>query len=179
MSYFSHGMRWLTLLVSLPPTPSRHRVGVWRKLKRLGALSLRGAAWILPETPETTERLQWLAQEIRTLGGEATLLHVDRVGTMSDAEVAGLFHTARAADYEPVARACREVQAGLDRLRAGGRGAVEPLRARLAAAQRDLERVHAVDHLDSPAGRRTRAIWERVAARVSAQEARPRAGGRR
>jgi len=47
-------MRWLTLLMTLPPTPSRHRVGVWRKLQRMGAVRLKGAGWILPETPETT-----------------------------------------------------------------------------------------------------------------------------
>jgi hypothetical protein len=56
-------MRWLTLLMSLPPTPTRHRVGVWRKLQRMGAIELRGAAWILPETSETTELFQWLVQE--------------------------------------------------------------------------------------------------------------------
>ncbi|HZN49496.1 MAG TPA: Chromate resistance protein ChrB, partial [Methylomirabilota bacterium] len=61
--YFD-SMRWLTLLMSLPPTPTRHRVGVWRKLQRMGAVRLRGAGWILPETPETTELFQWLVQEI-------------------------------------------------------------------------------------------------------------------
>ena len=70
-------MRWLTLLTTLPPTPTRHRVGVWRKLQRMGPVRLRGSAWILPETPETTERFRWLVQEIQSFRGEATLLHVD------------------------------------------------------------------------------------------------------
>jgi len=30
----------------------------------MGAVRLRGSAWILPETPETTERFQWLVQKI-------------------------------------------------------------------------------------------------------------------
>jgi len=47
----------------------------------MGAVRLRGAAWILPETPETTELFQWLVQEIDSFRGEATLLHVERVGT--------------------------------------------------------------------------------------------------
>src|SRR5881296_3506736 len=34
-------MRWLTLLTSLPPTPTRHRVGVGRKLQRMGAVRIR------------------------------------------------------------------------------------------------------------------------------------------
>src|SRR5438876_11093028 len=91
-------MRWLTLLTTLPPTPTRHRVGVWRKLQRMGAVRLRGAGWILPETPETTELFQWLVQEIQSVRGEATLLRVDRVEPMTDPEIAALFHKARSVE---------------------------------------------------------------------------------
>src|SRR6266446_6108150 len=92
-------MRWLTLLTSLPPTPTRHRVGVWRKLQRMGAVKLRGAAWILPETAETTELFQWLVQGIQSFHGEATLLRVDWIETMTDDQVTTLFHKARATEY--------------------------------------------------------------------------------
>src|SRR6266852_235243 len=107
-------MRWLTLLMSLPPTPTRHRVGVWRKLKRMGAINLRGSAWILPENPETTELFHWLVQEVQSFGGEATLLRVDGIETMSDEEITTLFNDARAAEYQAVKRECREVLARLD-----------------------------------------------------------------
>src|SRR2546428_8686538 len=72
-------MRWLMLLATLPPTPTRHRVGVWRKLQRMGAVRLRGSAWILPETAETTELFQWLLPENRTIPGGAPLCHGGRV----------------------------------------------------------------------------------------------------
>src|SRR2546426_4431826 len=72
-------MRWLMLLATLPPTPTRHRVGVWRKLQRMGAVRLRGSAWILPETAETTELFQWLVQEIRTSRGEGALVPAERL----------------------------------------------------------------------------------------------------
>ncbi len=168
-------MRWLTLLLSLPPTPSRHRVGVWRKLKRLGAVKLRGAAWILPETPEATEAFQWLVQEVQSFRGEATLLRVDRIDTMSDAQLTSLFHAARAAEYQAVIRGCREVLAQLDRHRAARRGPVDPIKARLEALKRELERVRTVDYLEAPIGRRARALWETAAKRLRAAEARPRA----
>ena len=64
---------WLLLLYKIPPEPSARRVYVWRKLKRLGALLLHDAAWALPATPQTQERLQWLAAEIVEQGGEALL----------------------------------------------------------------------------------------------------------
>src|SRR2546422_8714556 len=77
-------MRWLTLLMTLPPTPTRHRVGVWRKLQRMCAVRLRGAGWILPETPETTELFQWLGQESPTVRGGATPPRGHRVEPMTD-----------------------------------------------------------------------------------------------
>ncbi|PYM32196.1 MAG: ChrB protein, partial [Candidatus Rokuibacteriota bacterium] len=102
-------MRWLVLLMSLPPTPTRHRVGVWRKLKRMGAVNLRGSAWILPENPETTELFQWLVQEVQSFGGEATLLRVDGIETMSDEAVTALFNGARTEEYQMVKQECREL----------------------------------------------------------------------
>src|SRR3989475_3881669 len=93
-------MRWLTLLTALPPKPTRHRVGVWRKLQRMGAVRLRGAGWILPETPETTELFQWLVQEIQSFCGDATLLPVDRVETMTDDQPAALFPKTPSPEYQ-------------------------------------------------------------------------------
>src|SRR5439155_4683693 len=129
-SYF-HVMRWLTLLMTLPPTPTRHRVGVWRKLQRMGAVRLRGAGWLLPETPETTELFQWLVQEIQSFRGEVTLLRVDRVETMTDAQIAELFHKARSAEYAAAVQGCREILGQLDRLRASHRASVGKLHGKL------------------------------------------------
>src|SRR5262245_4175567 len=153
-------MRWLTLLTTLPPTPTRHRVGVWRKLQRMGAVRLRGSAWILPEIPETTERFQWLVQEIQSVRGEATLLHVDRVGTMSDEDVVALFHAARAEEYQAVLRGCREILSQIDRLRSDRRTALAPLRGKLDGLKRELDRVQSIVYLEAPAGGGGRAVWE-------------------
>ena len=168
-------MRWLTLLMTLPPTPTRHRVGVWRKLQRMGAVRLRGAGWILPETPETTELFQWLVQEIQSFRGEVTLLRVDRVETMKDEELAGLFHTARGAEYQAVVRGCREVLGLVDRHRASHRGSVAPLRNKLDALKRELDRIESIDYLKAPMGQRARALWETTAKRLRALESGPTA----
>ena len=171
-------MRWLTLLMSLPPTPTRHRVGVWRKLQRMGAVKLRGAAWILPETTETTELFQWLVQEIQSFRGEATLLRVDRIETMTEDEVAALFSKARATEYQAVVQGCREIAAQIDRLKVARRGSVPQVRARLDALKRELDRIQAIDYLESPAGQRAKAAWEAMAKRLRTLEARPQTGSR-
>jgi hypothetical protein len=173
-------VRWLTLLTTLPPTPTRHRVGVWRKLQRMGAVRLRGSAWILPETPETTELFQWLVQEIDSFRGEATLLHVDRVGNMTPEQVADLFHRARAPEYQAAMKECREILAQLDRYRASRRGSGAPLRGKLDGVKRELDRIQSIDYLETPVGRRARDLWETAAKRLRAAEARPPApAGRR
>jgi hypothetical protein len=172
-------VRWLALLISLPPTPTRHRVGVWRKLQRMGAVRLRGSAWILPETAETKELFEWLVQEVHASRGEATLLRVDRIETMRDDRVADLFHRARAGEYEAVVRGCREVLAQLERAQSAHRTSVPQARARVEALKRELDRIQAIDYLDSPVGRRAREMWERTARKLRAAEARPATRGRR
>src|SRR2546427_2791311 len=107
--YAGTAMRWLMLLMSLPPTPTRHRVGVWRKLQRMGAVRLRGSAWILPETPETTELFQWLVQENQSFRGEGTLVHADQIEGRSQEQERGRFHKARRGrDHRSVQR-CRRM----------------------------------------------------------------------
>src|SRR6266487_957847 len=57
----------------IPWEPTSSRAAIWRKLKRLGALLLHDAVWVLPATPWTREQFQWLAVEIGELEGEAYL----------------------------------------------------------------------------------------------------------
>jgi len=62
---------WLLLHYKLPTKPSALRVYIWRKLKRLGAILLHEAVWVLPDLPRTAEQIQWLAAEIQEMGGNA------------------------------------------------------------------------------------------------------------
>lgn len=64
---------WLLLNYKLPAQPSALRVYAWRKLKRLGAILLNDAVWVLPDTPRTAEHFQWLAAEIQEMGGNVNL----------------------------------------------------------------------------------------------------------
>ena len=64
-------MSWLLLTYKLPSEPSARRVYVWRKLKRLGAVTIFEAVWVLPDSPRTHVQFQWLAAEIQEMNGEA------------------------------------------------------------------------------------------------------------
>src|SRR5262249_57006237 len=132
-----------------------------------------GAGWILPDTPETTELFQWLVQEIQSFRGEVTLLRVDRVETMKDEELAGLFHKARGVEYQAVVRGCREVLGLVDRHRASHRGSVAPLRSKLDGLKRELDRIESIDYLKPTMGQRARTLWQATAKPLRAPASSP------
>jgi len=68
---------WILLNYKLPAHPTALRVFVWRKLKRLGAVLLNDAIWILPDSPRTLEQFQWLAAEIREMTGNVSVWRSD------------------------------------------------------------------------------------------------------
>src|SRR5438034_4897922 len=71
--------KWMLLLYGLPTKRSAERVSLWRKLKKFGALQLKTSAYVLPDRPLHQERFQWLAKQVRDVGGEATLIRVSEI----------------------------------------------------------------------------------------------------
>ncbi len=41
---------WVVINYTLPREPSRTRVSIWRKLKKIGAVNIQQSMWILPLT---------------------------------------------------------------------------------------------------------------------------------
>ena len=67
-------MKWLMLVYKLPKSKtSATKVSVWRKLKKLGVYPLQDSVCLLPNSERSQENLEWLAEEIKEVGGEATL----------------------------------------------------------------------------------------------------------
>ena len=76
---------WILLNYKLPAKPSALRVYAWRKLKRLGAILLNDAVWVLPDTPRTAEHFLWLAAEIQEMGGSVNYWRASLiVGTVEE-----------------------------------------------------------------------------------------------
>lgn len=130
--------RWLLLIYKVPPEPTANRVSVWRKLKRLGALLLHDAAWVLPRSPRTEEQLQWLASDIRDLGGEALVWQGSLCLDGYDEALVRQFQVQTDALYS-------EILAGL-----------EVSDADLAALSRRYQQAKLQDYFRSPLGERVR-----------------------
>ena len=107
--------RWLLLLHQLPRKPEYLRVKVWRRLQRLGAVSLKGAVYVLPRSEERNEDLQWVMREIVAGGGEATLVEANLVQGLRDDEIEALFNHARDADYTELTAQLRATEKQLPR----------------------------------------------------------------
>ena|SRR5215212_972112 len=82
---------WLLIHYKLPNKPSALRVYIWRKLRRLGAVFLNNAIWVLPDTPRTAENLQWLAAEIQEMKGDVNLWRSSLVLGLTEEKLAEQF----------------------------------------------------------------------------------------
>jgi len=86
---------WLLLIHQLPPKPDYLRVKVRRRLKRLGAAAIKQTVYLLPNTDEALEDLQWLRQEIEADGGSALIAEATIVEGISDEEIEAMLDASR------------------------------------------------------------------------------------
>jgi hypothetical protein len=97
------GRRWLILVHQLPPRPSNLRVRVWRRLQQVGAVVLRNSLYVLPATDEGREDFNWVREEIRTSGGQVSVLEASAVDGYTDRELVQQFRDLRTTEYEALA----------------------------------------------------------------------------
>jgi hypothetical protein len=130
---------WVLLHYKIPPEPTARRVFVWRRLKRLGAILLHDAVWVLPATPYTREQMQWLAAEIAEFGGDALQWEAQLALAARDEALVGQFVAQADAAYAAI-------EAELARKDAD-----------LAALSRRYQQAQAQDYLHAERGDRVRA----------------------
>jgi hypothetical protein len=159
--------RWLLFVHQLPATLSNLRVSTWRRLQQLGAMSLKQAVYVLPDTPNTREDFEWLRSEVKGAGGEASVFAADSVDAWSDDALVEEFRRSGQAAYASLARdAARALK------RASGAKASKGTRAPALRRLLDIfrERLNAIEGIDffGSAGRdRVIALLEQLDGRTS------------
>src|SRR5947207_5808577 len=96
---------WLLLLYSLPTRQKTERVAVWRRLKRIGAVQIKTSTYLLPDNPPQYEHFQWLTQQIRDFGGDATLVRAQEIEGLSNEKLIALFNRAGDEEYGAINKA--------------------------------------------------------------------------
>jgi hypothetical protein len=76
--------RWLLFVHQLPSSPSNLRVRTWRRLQQLGAIPIKQAVYVLPDTPNAREDFEWLKAEVKAAGGDASVFAAGHVDAWSD-----------------------------------------------------------------------------------------------
>ena len=145
-------MHWVVFSYSLPAKAvSSPRVTVWRRLRRLGAISPAGSVQVLPARDDCVEAFQWLAQEIRQAKGEAVVMRVEQFEGLTNQQLIDLFHAARAEDYQEIEGQLMDLEKALGRrLPADKRSAHQETLGRLQRRHAEIARI---DYFNCPAGR--------------------------
>lgn len=90
---------WLVVVTRIPTDPSRHRVAVWRELRKMGALSLGQGVWAAPDLPVFAEGVQRAVTLVERSGGEVSVLTAAGRSDRDAAQLEDLFNAARQADW--------------------------------------------------------------------------------
>jgi hypothetical protein len=150
------GQSWLLLLYALPARKGTSRVSLWRQLKKSGAVGLKSSTYILPDEPQHRERFQWLAQQVRDGGGDATLIYATDIEGTSDEEIMRMFNAARAEDYAAFVTEIGTV------ITANRRKPNETFAADLERFATRFEEIRQLDYFNAPQAEEARMQLERA-----------------
>lgn len=107
------GTRWIVLVVRVPAEPSRHRVAVWRELRKTGALSLGQGVWAVPDVPLFADGIGRVLELTERAGGEAVSLAATGRGSQDGRRLRAMFTAARSADWAEFMADCGKFEAEL------------------------------------------------------------------
>jgi hypothetical protein len=94
---------WLLFVHQLPADESNLRVRVWRRLQQIGALAIKQAVYVLPDSGGAREDLEWLRREVTDGGGQAALFVSHGIDTDTDSTLVREFRAARQQAYQAIA----------------------------------------------------------------------------
>lgn len=106
---------WVLLLPSLPSGPSRHRVAVWRELRRSGAAPLGSGSWLLPASAPFDAALDRVRAAAEREGGTLAVLDVAPRGEAAAATLRQAFERVRLDEWAELVDECGKFLAEIDK----------------------------------------------------------------
>jgi hypothetical protein len=102
----------MLVLVRLAGEPSRHRVAVWRELRRVGAVPVTQGAWLMPATPLFVAAEQNVRELAERGSGEVITVEVtDKGDSPGSSALASAFAAARVAEWAEFSADCDKFEA--------------------------------------------------------------------
>ncbi|MBX9906086.1 MAG: chromate resistance protein ChrB [Burkholderiales bacterium] len=106
---------WLLLTYKVPAEPTKIRVGIWRRIRSLGAVYLQNSICVLPLTMEHQRQLRMVQSDIEHAGGEAVILETLALDNKQEALVVSRFKRDREQDYEEFLEKCADYKKEIDK----------------------------------------------------------------
>ncbi|WP_460536372.1 Chromate resistance protein ChrB [Humibacter ginsengiterrae] len=97
---------WVLVFVQLPSEPSRHRVAVWRELRKGGAVPVSQGAWAMPAAPAFTSSLQRAEELAQAGGGVFAVIDASPRTQAGEALIADAFRSARLDEWNEFEADC-------------------------------------------------------------------------
>jgi hypothetical protein len=104
---------WIVLIVRVPSEPSRHRVAVWRELRRVGAVQLGQGSWALPDAPPFDGFVDKMVALVGEHEGEVFALSASAVDDATARRIRKLYDEARRAEWVEFESECGKCLAEL------------------------------------------------------------------
>ncbi|WP_396898751.1 Chromate resistance protein ChrB [Mycolicibacterium sp.] len=111
----SSTVRWLLLWVRLPAEPSRHRVAVWRELRRTGAVPLGQGSWAVPDATAFTEGIDRAVALAERGDGEIVVLSATGRSERDESRLIQLFTDEREQEWTEFIGDCAKFDAEIDK----------------------------------------------------------------
>ncbi|GAA3602813.1 Chromate resistance protein ChrB [Microlunatus ginsengisoli] len=113
--------RWLVLLTRMPAEPARHRMALWRELRRSGALLLGPSAWAIPDIPAADDVIQRANQLAEAAGGTLLALSASGYAAADADRLENLYTEARNEEWTEFLADCGKYLAELAKEEAAGK----------------------------------------------------------
>ncbi|WP_245832734.1 Chromate resistance protein ChrB [Nocardiopsis flavescens] len=97
---------WMLAVVQVPAKPSRHRVAVWRELRRAGAVPVSQGTWALPVAEVFREAARRAGELAAEGGGQVAVFEVEPRDDASRAFLVDAFRAARTDEWNEYTADC-------------------------------------------------------------------------
>ena len=105
----------MVLTYRLPAEPTRHRVAVWRELRRVGAVGLQQATWALPARDDFLAAVHRAVELVERAGGEALVFNAEPRDEVGEDRLEQLFTAEREDEWREFLRECAKFDEEIDK----------------------------------------------------------------
>ncbi|MBO1859125.1 chromate resistance protein ChrB [Burkholderia cenocepacia] len=108
-------LNWLLLTYKVPAEPAKKRVGLWRKLKGMGAVYLQSGVCLLPKTDDHVRRLKMIENDIAEMAGDSVILETIALDRGQEEKVVARFRADRDEEYRELLDKCSDFDAEIEK----------------------------------------------------------------